>query len=291
MQVTERSQYLRGVALEMLQKTNLELAEEVALMGSASRGQADEFSDLELCFFLPVIPHEDEQKVLLDTLGVTDIVFNSEPLVDGSIWAAGMQGAVPVDIGWQSFEHQELAIEKVFKGETTDHWLLMSMGGLLNCFSLREGKYLLKWKQELSKYPEDLKLKLINKALETWFYKNTVLNRLASAKRHEMLNFYTMVTGDINQLLRIIFALNNSWEPNWKWALNYVNDLQIKPADLTLKIFQILREEPLQGVDLYYNLVLEVLELTKSVTNVEGQLSNVFEALKETEKVKVGIKS
>lgn len=290
MQMTERSKYLAEIALELSSKADNNIAQEIALVGSVSRGQSDEFSDVELSFFLPEIPGDQDRKNWLESVGVHDVVLDLDPLYDGSMWASGLYKDVPVEVGWQSFAAQEGAMDKVVNAQTTEHWLVMSMWSLLSAKPLKQGRYLDKWQNKLSTYPIPLRDKLINRALETWFYPNDVLSRLASAKRHELLNFYTMITADINALLRIIFALNNAWEPNWKWAFSFVNDLKIKPTDLTLKIFQILREEPLQGVGLYYNLVMETLKLAQGTVNVDIQLQNLFLAQRECEKIKIGIK-
>ncbi len=125
--------------------------------------------------------------------------------------------------------------------------------------SLRAAGLLAEWQAELAQYPPTLGDRLVEQAVERWSW--PPLHR-ALAARGESLVVTSRLLGDVRAVLRILFALNRLWEPDWKWLRHRTGELTITPKRLADRIDEIfLTADLVQAVDLCFRLVLDTLRL------------------------------
>src|SRR5579864_6365700 len=83
---TEESHLRRQLAQAMVVTCQPEWHLDMALTGSASRGWADTYSDIELDAWGERLLEVDERAVWLRTLGAADIAMEVEVTDDGTVW-------------------------------------------------------------------------------------------------------------------------------------------------------------------------------------------------------------
>src|SRR5712691_4585662 len=179
-----QASYIRyQMAYELAQLCPPALGREVVLTGSVSRGLSDEYSDIEQVFYVDAVSPVAEREQWLQEVGATEVVFDAEPIEDGSIWATFLFRDVWVEAGWQSIDAHERNLQTALSGNVTDHWLLMLAELTVYAIPLRSVGLLSKWQQELSQYPDNLQQRLIANATELWMFPNIVGTRWALVQR------------------------------------------------------------------------------------------------------------
>ncbi|HVD49508.1 MAG TPA: hypothetical protein VNB50_05725, partial [Gaiellaceae bacterium] len=155
---TERSEQLRDLAQRVADALPPEVAEEVVLTGSVSRGVADEVSDIEMLIVtaepLELAACFDHARAAgleeLDTWGVqgtpTQRVF-------------GYREGVPLELVWWSRAHAESSVDAILRGDTSS-----GAEAIANGVALRTRGSLTRWQARLSDYPEELAIAQIEDA-------------------------------------------------------------------------------------------------------------------------------
>jgi hypothetical protein len=85
---------------------------------------------------------------------------------------------------------------------------------------------------------------------------------------------------DIHTLLRILFSINNKWEPDWKWLNRHIHLLDIKPDNMQKRIDQIMNlyGNPPQSVEFCLDLILDTLYLISDQYDVTEQINVVLKS-------------
>ena len=222
---------------------------EVVLTGSVSRGMADETSDIEMLVVT-------EEQLSLDE------AFARSGLPEPQTWGPqgtpanrvfGYREGVPIEQIWWSRAHAD---EQIAAHNAAD--------AIANGVALRTSGLLARWQEQLRDYPEELARERIEQAAETWggYAPEGVLTltrdgeRVARAQR---------MVGDAERIVRIVFALNRTWEPTLKRLARRVEPLPVKPDRLAERL-----EASFERDDwlLLTELALETVELAPDGPNV-----------------------
>src|SRR3954453_3371395 len=159
---SERSRQLREIAQRVVDALPLEVAEEVVLTGSVSRGVADEFSDIEMLIVTPealelaaCFDHaRDAGLAELDTWGE-----QSGPARRVSGYSEGGS----LELIWWPREHAEAAVDSFFSADVPG-----SADAIAHGVALRTTGSLARWQARLAAYPEELARARIEAAALTW---------------------------------------------------------------------------------------------------------------------------
>jgi len=231
----ERSRQLQDVAQRVVDALPLEVAEEVVLTGSVSRGVADDVSDIEM---LIVTPEP------LELAGCFEHA-RAAGLVELDTWGeqstptrrvSGYFEDVPVELIWWSRDHAESAIDACFSSDVSS-----AADAIVHGVSLRTSGSLSRWQARLSDYPEELAKARIENAALTWggF---TPAGLLTLARPGERLARTERMIDDASRVLRIVYALNRVWQPTHKRLAARVAPLAVKPARLAERLEEALSE-------------------------------------------------
>ena len=259
---TERSLELQDVAQRVADALPLELAEEVVVTGSVSRGVADEVSDIEMLIVTP------EQMELADcfeharTAGLEELDTwgdQSSPTKRVS----GYLDGVPLELIWWSRDFAESSIDSIFSGEMSS-----SADAIAHGVALRTSGSLARWQERLSDYPEELARARIEDAALTWggF---TPAGLLTLARPGELLSRTERMLDDALRVLRMVYALNRVWEPTTKRLAARVESLAVKPARLAERIEEALSEsDPRRALLVMTELQADTVALAPDGPNV-----------------------
>ncbi|MCH8007588.1 MAG: hypothetical protein IIC91_01860 [Chloroflexi bacterium] len=256
---TAASQVRLELAREIAGACPPELGREIALTGSVARGVADDASDIELNFWTDEIPSGNEREAWLREMGGDPLVVDATPGADGTRWVICFVRGIQIEAGWQSIERQRDLVRQLAAGEILDHQRLIVADTLRTGVPLRTDGLLAEWQAALAEYPSALGERLIEESVERWSWPPF---HWALAERGEWLAVSGRLVGDVGAVLRILCALNERWEPDWKWLRRRTQDFEVVPDRLAERIDAIFSSsDPQRAVEQCLELILDTLRL------------------------------
>jgi predicted nucleotidyltransferase len=258
----ERSQQLQDLAQRVADALPLEVAEEVVLTGSVSRGVADEVSDIEM---LVVTPEPMELAACFEharTAGLEELdTWGDQSTPTRRV--SGFLDGVPLELIWWSREYAESSIDSCFRTDMSS-----AADAIAHGVALRTSGSLARWQARLSDYPEELARARIEDAALTWggF---TPAGLLTLARPGERLARTERMLDDASRVLRIVYALNRVWQPTHKRLEARAASLAVKPARLAERIEEAFSEsDPRRALLVMTELQSETVALAPDGPNV-----------------------
>jgi predicted nucleotidyltransferase len=254
---------LRMLAQRVADALPAEVAEEVVLTGSVSRGVADEVSDIEM---LVVVSEPLELDACfgfaeaaglegLDTWGVQEGPTRR---------VSGRRERVPIELIWWPREFADRQIDRLLAGE-----MPATADALVHGVPLRTTGLLEAWQQRLRAYPPDLAAAQIEQAALPWggFAPAGVLTLIRPGDRLALIEW--MLDGAL-RVLTIVFALNRAWQPTTKRLAARIAPLSIKPDRLAERIHEALIEpDPRRALRVMSEVQLDTVQLAPSGPNID----------------------
>ena len=259
---TEWSRQLRDLAQRVADALPLEVAEEVVLTGSVSRGVADEISDIEML----VVTREPLE------LAACFEHARAAGLEELDTWGAqgtptqrvsGYREGVPLELIWWPREFAESSIDAIFLGDVS-----ASADAIANGLALRTSGSVSRWQARLSHYPDELAAAQIEEAAVTWggF---TPAGFLTLARPGERLARTERMMDDASRVLRIVYAVNRVWQPTHKRLAARLAALAVKPDRLAERIEEAFSEpDPRRAMLVMTELQSETVALAPDGPNV-----------------------
>jgi predicted nucleotidyltransferase len=230
-----RSQQLQDLAQRVADALPLEVAEEVVLTGSVSRGVADEVSDIEM---LVVTPEQLDLAVCFEharAAGLEELdTWGDQSTPTRRV--SGMREGVPLELIWWSRDYAESAIDSIFDGD-----MAAAAEAIVHGVALRTSGTLARWQARLSDYPEELAKARIEDAALTWggF---APAGLLTLARHGELLSRTERMLDDATRVLSMLYAINRVWPRTTKRLAARVESLAVKPERLAERIEEALSE-------------------------------------------------
>jgi len=258
----ERSEELRGLAERVADALPPEVAEEVVLTGSVSRGVADEISDIEMLIVTPEQLELDVCFAYARAAGLEELdTWGDQSTPTKRV--SGVREGVPLELVWWSREHAESAMDAFFSTDTSS-----AADAIAHGVALRTSESLSRWQARLSSYPEELAKARIEDAALTWggF---AAAGLLTLARAGERLSRTERMLDDASRVVRIVFALNRVWQPTHKRLAENVASLAVKPARLAERVEQAFSEQvPRRALLIMTELQAETVALAPDGPNV-----------------------
>jgi predicted nucleotidyltransferase len=253
---TARSEELRALAQRVADALPPE-AIEVVLTGSASRGVADDVSDIELLVVTEEQLSLREAFELAHRAGLEERDSWGDPATPTRRVFGYLDGQ-PVETIWWS---RELAEELFASGGSAE--------ALANGVALRTSGLLAPWQERLADYPDELAAERIERAAEHWggFAPAgllTIVRPDCALARMEWL------VDSAQRVLTIVFALNRVHQPTAKRLAARVEPLAVTPDRLAERIDEALAEtDPRRALRGMTELQLEAVRLAPSGPSVD----------------------
>lgn len=276
---TKRSSELLALAQELTATCPPALAREIALTGSAARGWADNHSDIELNLWVERIPGRDVWEPWLQSIGATDIDISVPPGSDGWMWTGYRFRGIWIEMGLATLSSQDELLTRIAAGESTQHDLLILVSMMRDTVPLRTEGWIEGWQQRLEIYPEGLAENIIRANTSVWSDPHVPPVRWALADRRDLLALSLRLQWDIGNLFRVLFAANETWEPDVKWLAKTTESLPLKPRRLVERLDTVLSlQDPHRSVAEMFTLILDMLALLPDRFDVSKAQDSVLAA-------------
>ncbi len=250
-------------AMQLVETCALDLGAEVALTGSVARGTADRHSDVELDFWVSDLPGKDAVQSWLAAVGATEVSpgsWDEDPT--GFIWIVCRFAGFWFELGWALDEQFDGLVGRLAQGGYTDHLRLQMGQTVQEAIPLRSHGLLERWKNKLDTYPAGLRERIAAEQTAVWGDPHVPDVRWGLAAREQRLGLALRFTWDMENLLRLLFALNEVWDRDLKWTDESTLGLAMRPAQLVRRIDESFRFEDLRrSVEVEQRLIVEALEL------------------------------
>lgn len=278
---TQESADLLNLAHGLVQQCPPELGEEIVVVGSAGLGCADTHSDLDIEFWGKTLPSWESVTTWLESVGAVDLTLDRES-GDDELNISCRYEKVWIEAGWRDINHKEKLIQTILAGQDTTRLNLLQIGNIFYAVPLRTTGILKRWQQKLSTYPDVVQKQVILGASAFWTFPHRVEMLWTLAQREEPLGLTIWLTADVSDALRILFAVNQQWEMDWKHLRTVSQRLAVKPdklADRVDKVFTV--QQLAHRVKIAMQLILDVLELVPSSYDVTRAKTNFQRSLEE----------
>jgi predicted nucleotidyltransferase len=271
---TTRNKTLQTLAQRVADALPTEVAEEVVLTGSVSRGVADEVSDIEMLVVTREPLELEECFGLARAAGLEGL--DTWGAQDGPARrVSGYREGEPLELVWWPREYAEAQIDALLAGEASSSADALACGVALRTSGLLEA-----WQDRLRDYPEELAAAQIEEAALPWggFTPAGVLTIVRPGERLSLMEW--MFDGAI-RVLTIVFALNRVWQPTTKRLAARVAPLAKKPDRLAERIEEALTEpDPRRALLVMTELQLDTVLLAPRGPNVNRARAWLAEAAK-----------
>ena len=267
--MTTRSDELRAAAERLVAGIPADIVPEVVVTGSVSRGVADDVSDVEMLLVTRDQLDLETCFTLAAAAGLEQL-GSWGPQGTETSRVSGYFEAIPFELIWWSRDYADAAINA--ESPTAD--------AVANGVSLRGYGLLENWHERLSTYPDELAAERIEDAALTWggF---AAAGLLTIARPGERLSLVERMVDDAVRVLRMVYAINRTWQPTTKRVALRAEGLAVKPERLAERIEEALTEpDPLRALIVMTQLQLDTVALAPSGPNVDRARLWLAEALK-----------
>ncbi len=273
------------VARDIIASCPPELGREIALTGSAARGIADDFSEVEINVWVDLPVASSAWRGWLETAGATDIGESFLDESDGGTWTTCSFGGVWLEIGWIDIAVFDRMLHLLLAGEYIGHDKLCLGWIVSHAVPLRTDGLLARWQEEVKRYPASLPARIIADQTSVWSDPHVYGVRLGLAARGQRFGLAMRLQWDIQNILRVLWAINHRWDQDWKWTDERSLDMPIKPIRLSSRIDEIFTmHDPHASVLAAFRLIEETLALVPTEYDVSMPLANYRTALRELER-------
>jgi hypothetical protein len=260
---TARSEDLRTLAQRVAHALAAEIAEEVVLTGSVSRGMADDLSDIEM-LVVTARPLELEACFGLARAAGLDGLATWGAQDGPARRVSGYRERVPLELIWWPRDYAEAQIDALLEGAQPS-----TADALAHGVPLRTSGRLAAWQERLGTYPPRLAAEQIEQATLPWggFAPAGLLTLIRPGDRLALTEW---VLDGALRVLTIVFALNRVWRPTTKRLAERLAPLPTQPDRLAERIEEALTEpDPRRALRVMTELQLDAVRLAPSGPNVD----------------------
>ncbi|SRR6266571_470094 len=232
----------------------------IMLAGSASRGCADRYSDIEIGVFWDGPPSDEERMAHIEPAG--GVFWELDPYdEEEKTWMEewGL-GGVKMDVRNLTVEEMERILSDVVEHYDTSEFKQSTISAVQHSIPLYNAALLERWKAKLAHYPEELGWAMVREhsTLYNWCWWVEML-----VWREDWPLVSSAFSEAIFQALAMLMGLNRIYHPGFKWMNRLIGKMQIAPPDLAARIKAIFQVEPKVAIQEVRKLVLEVYDLVE----------------------------
>ena len=229
----------------------------VMLGGSASRGNADTYSDIEIGVFWNEPPTEADRLAPIEPAG--GVFWELDPYDEQDLhwmeeWGLG---GIKLDMRNMTLGGIERIIHDVKSGDTSE-FRQMTLSAIQYGLPLANEGTIEHLKAQITPYPNALAQAMVQQNLEAdqWCWWAELV-----AQRGDLTLAYSTFSGILEQMLRVLMGLNGIYHPGFKWMHRLIAEMTISPQYMDKRIQQAFAFEPLAAVPILRDLMLETYDL------------------------------
>ncbi|HEX8218182.1 MAG TPA: nucleotidyltransferase domain-containing protein [Chloroflexia bacterium] len=233
----------------------------VAVHGSAARGYADRYSDIEIVAFWDRSPTDEERIAAVAEAGGN--LWNLYPFEDErNEWAEDFDiRGVKIDMSHRTVEGTETWFADVIDRYDTGLTKHDMISVVRRSHPLYGAELIEQWRARTAAYPDELAWRMVSKYLD-WIPAAT---REMAAARGELIPLYENISVSERHILLVLLALNRTYLPHltFKWTERVAAELRIAPADLAARLRNAFLLGPVEGVGELHSLIEDTLRLVE----------------------------
>ncbi len=201
----------------------------VLVEGSVARGDADGFSDLDPVVFWVEPPTAQVRRDSVKRAGGRRWHRVPFQRTEGC-WSDTYEvGGVAVDVRHTTVAATERLLAAVLECADPGLAKQQRLAALHSALPLANPALITRWQQQAAAYPHELPMAMVQTHLRfppAWGQKQL-------AERNEVLVLYDSFCAAQKQLLLVLLVLNHLYYPGWKWLDRLMNEMQLRPAQLS----------------------------------------------------------
>ncbi|ALQ67498.1 DUF4037 domain-containing protein [Bacillus thuringiensis] len=235
--------------------------EAVILAGSVARKLEDEHSDIELHILWSAPLEDEDRKGPISHIGGTILSYHPYEDEEWSETYLTKEG-IKLEISNFLIETVEKVISDVVDQYDISYEKQCIVSSIHDGVSLYGEEKVNELKDRVVSYPEKLAEQMIS---ENLWLSNRWHNREALLKRKDWLMLYDVICEVQRNIFGVLFGLNRMYvhHPAFKWMLNNVERMSIKPENLYERMGNTLIGKPEYSVQELEVLIEEVLQLVE----------------------------
>jgi hypothetical protein len=246
----------------------------VLIAGSASRGDADRDSDVELMVAWAQPPTEAQRRLIVEPLAVDHRLFDfdddwecwQEDLFIGRSAEDAPSSGVLIEVVGQLASVIERRLVDVVERFEPNLDKQSTIHALLNGIPLHGEEPIGSWRAKAEPYPRGLAIAMVNRFAQVDYFADW---ERFLARGRNLLLIHERFTQIERQLLLVLQALNGRYHYKFKWIERVVGELAVAPPDLAERLRSVLTDDVPAGAETLRQLVEEVYDL------VEAQLPEI----------------
>jgi hypothetical protein len=236
----------------------------VAVAGSAVRGDADHYSDIDLAVFWSLAPAEKERGEIIKPAGGSHVQL-VPPYEGEACWSESYEvGGLAIDVRHVEVEATERILAEVLEHCDPSLSKQQHLASLLWALPLSDpSSVLTHWQSRAAVYPRGLSMAMVRAHLH--FRPAWELEMLAG--RGEQLALYESFCATEKQVLLVLMGLNLLYYPGWQRVDRLMEQMRIAPLTLAARfkqIFGIVSIDPLASVYQLHDLIVEIFRLVET---------------------------
>jgi predicted nucleotidyltransferase len=230
--------------------------------GSVANGVADDGSDIDMILYYDQLPSEEEIKATrLEVGGSERLFFVGDPAEGSCVESYRIEG-IKHDFAHVTIETWQRDMAEVLEQHKVDSPIQKALAGLLDAVPLIGEDLIRQWQAQAAAYPQPLAEAMVKAHLR--FYPQWVPLDQA-AKRDDLLFLYEIFTEAGKNILGVLLGLNRIYHwGEYKRMDSFIGQMAIAPKDLSSRLKQVLREEPVPATEKLGVLIEEVFALVET---------------------------
>ncbi|EMR07257.1 hypothetical protein C772_00902 [Bhargavaea cecembensis DSE10] len=227
----------------------------VMVGGSAARGYADVYSDLELIAYWDRPPGTEEKRAIAGGLGAV----RRYPKIDHGHESALEIEGFPVDLWHKSVSEEEGVLDRVLNGFSTELGDNNVVDTVHTGIPLYGEELVQSWQTRTEEYPDELARSFLDGYLPHFHLRQLDF----AARRNNPAALYNILSNIQSSLFIVLLALNGSYFPTYKWMFKRLHELPAKPENLEWRLREMYKESPTKAAARLREVLEETLQLVK----------------------------
>lgn len=240
----------------------------VLIAGSASRGDADRDSDVELMVAWAEPPTEAQRRLIVEPLAIDHRLLDfdedwqcwQEDLFIGRSGPDAPSSGVLIEVVGQLVSTVQRRLEDVVQRFEPNLDRQSTIHALLNGIPLHGEELIGSWVAKAQPYPRGLATAMVNRYAQIDYFADW---ERFLARGRNLLMIHERFTQIERQLLLVLQALNGVYHYKFKWLERVVGELAIAPPDLGERLRSVLTTDVPTGAETLKRLVEEVYDLVE----------------------------
>ena len=260
--MNQASKYLLELAKQKIQPYIANPQTRAAMItGSAARGEADFYSDVEMFIYYEQLPSKEELQFARQQNQGSQPILTIDDYSNGWFGEIYYIDGVEFQIGCLTIAFWERDMATILQELDTSP-LQKALSGMLDCIPVYGEELISQWKKQVADYPDTLAQAMVEKYLNfvpIWALQEELAARDTTLFQHQIrLEIAQNILGVLAGLNRLYYTTFQ-----FKRMRTFIEKMNIAPQNLYERLESIYNQEPLSAANQLKELVVETVDLVE----------------------------